>query len=259
VSRARRGVFGLRLQGLWENEAELRSGEEAMGALCCCFSSDTNLEDYLPYQNGSLWRECFCLRSCLPWVFAHYDEVNNQDTVFPNQVSTAGGGGLVGGSNVDTSIPEVFQAPPPPLPYDSDPRYLRNAGLISRRDKSGMSHQHAGEPLTLRHSVSDGGTALQRRFSSGGGGGGVDSEEGLKSGGMEKTALSSKSFPRVESALSILDDDDVCPTCLDEYTEENPRITTACGHNFHLACIYEWMERSNRCPICDKEMIFSEV
>jgi hypothetical protein len=36
------------------------------------------------------------------------------------------------------------------------------------------------------------------------------------------------------------------------YTEENPRITTACGHNFHLSCIYEWMERSKRCPLCDK-------
>lgn len=36
------------------------------------------------------------------------------------------------------------------------------------------------------------------------------------------------------------------------YTEENPRITTACGHNYHLSCIYEWMERSNRCPVCDK-------
>ena len=37
-----------------------------------------------------------------------------------------------------------------------------------------------------------------------------------------------------------------------EYSDENPRITTACGHNYHLSCIYEWMERSNRCPVCDK-------
>jgi hypothetical protein len=36
------------------------------------------------------------------------------------------------------------------------------------------------------------------------------------------------------------------------YNEENPRITTACGHHFHLACIYEWMERSKHCPLCDK-------
>jgi len=81
-----------------------------------------------------------------------------------------------------------------------------------------MSHLNAGEAHPLRHSNSDGGggTALQRRF--GNGGGGLDQEElnqGLKSAASEKSALSSKAFPRVESNLSMLDDDDVCPTCLD--------------------------------------------
>ena len=37
-----------------------------------------------------------------------------------------------------------------------------------------------------------------------------------------------------------------------EYDEENPRITTKCDHHFHLACILEWMERSDTCPMCDK-------
>jgi hypothetical protein len=186
----------------------------------------------------------------LPWFFTQYDEVNDQEAVFTNQVA-AGGGELVSSSNisnnVDTSIPEVFRAPPAPLPYDSDPRHLRNAGL-SRRDKSsGVSHHVEA----LRHSTDGGGgTALQRRNTTATG---VETEESLK---PEKNA---KAFPRIDSVLSILDDDDVCPTCLDEYTIENPKITTECGHDFHLACIYEWMERSNRCPICDKEMAFSEV
>lgn len=222
-----------------------------MGALCCCFSSD---EDYLPHQQGAaLWRHCACLRNCLPWFFTQYDEVNDQEAVIANQAA-AGGGELVSSSNnnnsnVDTSIPEVFRAPPAPLPYDSDPRFLRNAGL-SRRDKSSGVSYHE----TLRHSSTDGGggTALQRRNPTGTGTG-VEPEESLK---PEKNA---KAFPRIDSVLSILDDDDVCPTCLDEYTIENPKITTECGHDFHLACIYEWMERSNRCPICDKEMAFSEV
>lgn len=226
-----------------------------MGALCCCLSSD-HLEDYVPYQNGTLLRERSCFRCCMRWLFnSHYtsnfDEVDHQENIFPIQASTSSvGGGSVGSSSLDTSMPEVFQAPPLPLPYDSDPRYLRpigRDGLISRRgDKSGMSHSN---------SDGGGGTALQRRFGNGSG----DHEElVLKSVASEKTSLSSKAFPRVESNLSILDDDDICPTCLDGYTEENPRITTACGHNFHLSCIYEWMERSKRCPICDKEMIFSE-
>lgn len=27
---------------------------------------------------------------------------------------------------------------------------------------------------------------------------------------------------------------------------------TGCSHHFHLGCIYEWMERSESCPICGK-------
>jgi len=37
-----------------------------------------------------------------------------------------------------------------------------------------------------------------------------------------------------------------------EYDDENPKITTKCEHHFHLACILEWMERSDSCPVCDK-------
>lgn len=242
---------------------------EAMGALCCCLSSDA-FEDYLPYQNGTFIQDYFCFRCCLPWFSntrysTDFGEVDHQDTIFSRQVSTSGGAGTVGGSNLEPTIPDVFQAPPTPLPYDTDPRYPRiNRDGLSRRDKSGMSHLNPGGGPTLRPNNSDagGGTALQRvdYVNSVG----VDVEDAESRGLMkpvglgERNPLSSKPFPRVESALSMLDDDDVCPTCLDGYTEENPRITTGCGHNFHLACIYEWMERSNRCPICDKEMIFSE-
>lgn len=37
-----------------------------------------------------------------------------------------------------------------------------------------------------------------------------------------------------------------------EYDTENPKMTTKCDHHFHLACILEWMERSDTCPVCDK-------
>ena len=40
------------------------------------------------------------------------------------------------------------------------------------------------------------------------------------------------------------------PAC-DEMFAENPAITTQCNHQFHLACIYEWLERSQTCPVCD--------
>lgn len=49
-----------------------------------------------------------------------------------------------------------------------------------------------------------------------------------------------------------------CPTCLEEYDSENPKIVAACSHHFHLSCIYEWLERSKKCPICSRVLIFKE-
>lgn len=54
------------------------------------------------------------------------------------------------------------------------------------------------------------------------------------------------------------EDEDVCPTCLEAYGEENPKIFAGCGHSFHLACIYEWLERSKTCPVCGQKMQFNE-
>jgi len=42
---------------------------------------------------------------------------------------------------------------------------------------------------------------------------------------------------------------------LAEYTKENPKIMTKCSHHFHLGCIYEWMERSDNCPVCGKVIL----
>ncbi|EOA15733.1 hypothetical protein CARUB_v10006703mg [Capsella rubella] len=51
---------------------------------------------------------------------------------------------------------------------------------------------------------------------------------------------------------------DECPICLEEYEFDNPKLLTKCGHDFHLACILEWMERSEACPVCDKELVLPE-
>eukprot|EP00899_Mesostigma_viride_P015375 jgi/Mesvir1/23839/Mv10644-RA.1 len=79
--------------------------------------------------------------------------------------------------------------------------------------------------------------------------------------GLTVTAAAADTIRRAvsHSAFSTLSvDDDCCPTCLEGYTEEDPRIDTRCGHHFHLACIYEWQERSTLCPVCSKEMHFQE-
>lgn len=71
---------------------------------------------------------------------------------------------------------------------------------------------------------------------------------GLKHSGSEKEAL------LLQHEHCSGDDDDVCPTCLEMYGLQNPRVQTRCGHHFHLQCIYSWHERSPLCPICGKKM-----
>lgn len=115
-------------------------------------------------------------------------------------------------------------------------------------------------------------------------------------GGSPEGASPKAGAKRSASGLSLLDDDDVCPTCLDAYTggtqqgrrrgrprclvqlrgrpcaagpaphlspspsaEDNPKMVTSCGHHFHLPCLYEWLERSQTCPVCSADMRWEEV
>ncbi|KAH9542179.1 hypothetical protein CY35_14G102700 [Sphagnum magellanicum] len=191
-----------------------------------------------------------------------FDDSQIQDSSTQNQgVSGPPVAGLIGSINSDVSLPETYRAPPRPLPYDTDPRYSRivRDGLISRLNKSHL-HAGEGEPLCRSSLVGDGAgealTPLQRRNGAEG-----DCEEQAPSYRPDlsgKCVPSAKGFPKVDSVQSLADDEEFCPTCFDGYNEENPKITMECGHHFHLSCIYDWMERSKHCPVCGKEMVFSE-
>ncbi|CAE6144268.1 unnamed protein product [Arabidopsis arenosa] len=63
-----------------------------------------------------------------------------------------------------------------------------------------------------------------------------------------------------QKGLKILvdEEEECCPICFEDYDVENPRLTTKCEHDFHLSCLLEWIERSDRCPICDKEVVFDD-
>ncbi|KAL8549249.1 hypothetical protein ACS0TY_008194 [Phlomoides rotata] len=83
------------------------------------------------------------------------------------------------------------------------------------------------------------------------------------SDGAQGNAMARERRENSESAAKDLPshtfpDEDLCPTCLEEYTEENPKIIAECSHHYHLSCIYEWMERSSKCPMCGKLMLFDE-
>lgn len=87
--------------------------------------------------------------------------------------------------------------------------------------------------------------------------------EGVRARVMTTAAAAAKAkFGTTEAEFNAVaellgtdaDDDDFCPTCLEVYTDDNPKIFTRCGHSFHMQCIYAWLERKNTCPLCESPM-----
>ncbi|QCE12737.1 large subunit ribosomal protein L7Ae [Vigna unguiculata] len=151
-------------------------------------------------------------------------------------------------ASLDNSLSDMYRSPPRPLPYDSDPRFFHSQrdGLVSRREKGSSHLNEESEPL--RGDVDADSESLNL-----GGKWNDTSEDGSKEYRKSSVRLSSAKLTTGAGVVySSSEVEDVCPTCLEEYTEENPKIVTKCSHHFHLGCIYEWMERSDNCPVCGK-------
>lgn len=135
--------------------------------------------------------------------------------------------------NLETSIPDTYRSPPAPLPYDVVFGHLQSTDSESVRETLSGSFETLPSCEDLKES---------------------DPKMQLAS----LLALTNKSevSKTTEANISAMEEEDVCPICLDEYNAENPKDITKCEHHFHLSCILEWMERSDSCPICDQEMIF---
>lgn len=142
-----------------------------------------------------------------------------------SQAAAAGESGplLKGHGPSSSSLPSSL--PPMPLPFFPPPRHARQ------------------------------GSAGSQHGSGGGGGNGGSGGESPPPG-----ASPTKQKGKGGSKLSLLEDsEDICPTCLDPYTEDNPKVLTRCNHHFHLPCLYEWLERSSTCPVCGEAMHFEEL
>ncbi|KAK8502641.1 hypothetical protein V6N12_073133 [Hibiscus sabdariffa] len=155
-----------------------------MGGCCCCCSSSRSENSAPPYYYN-------------PRASVRHVPLSSH-----NSTASALSSGLLIDTNLEVSVPDAYQPPPAPVPFDAA----------------------VGHPQTR--------SAAQ--------------------GIHNKVELSKP----VEPIVSTKEEEDCCPTCLEEYDAENPKIITKCEHHFHLACILEWMERSETCPVCDKEMIF---
>lgn len=50
-------------------------------------------------------------------------------------------------------------------------------------------------------------------------------------------------------------DDVVCPVCLEDMRSSVPVRKLPCGHFFHASCIQEWSAKANRCPVCTQPVV----
>lgn len=64
--------------------------------------------------------------------------------------------------------------------------------------------------------------------------------------------LSRKALPTLE------EEPNVCSICLDEFTDPDPAMSTACFHSYHLQCIMQWAQRSRECPLCFKPLALQD-
>lgn len=135
---------------------------------------------------------------------------------------------------LDASIPNSRQEPntPPPL-----------AELTHAQSNTGMVESFAKNELMQPTDTSDNCDGLK------------DTEHKSVSDLVSNSPKVKEKLSKLENSIILVtDEEDACPTCLEEYDAENPRIITKCKHHFHLSCILEWFERSNTCAICDKIM-----
>lgn len=218
-----------------------------MNAICCCQCGD----DFEEFPTNAIYRHCLCLRFFFHQLFTGYGALFQRIEGLPVS-STSSVQGTSSSSSVGFSTPTSLndENATRPLPYDAENRFTRlQRGLVSRREKT-MTHYQEDSQSGME--IMD---FAKRRL------GGADSadQDASKSGNLESLEKSLK----VKASEGLLyeqtsDSEDVCPTCLEEYNLENPKIVTQCSHHFHLGCIYEWMERSDTCPMCGKVMEFCE-
>lgn len=205
-----------------------------MGGCCCCFSKGVELNSsprFYHYPIASEERQPLSSNSGAVSV-----------------LST----GLLVDTNLETSIPDTYRPPPAPIPYDVHAGNPRSP--INNRETSGVKQE---SPPQTNNSEAVGEITISNN------------------GESETVTKDCKELTNIELVAAKEVDDDLdksgelkkpsgpilppeeCPTCLEEYDEENPKIVTKCEHHFHLSCILEWMERSDTCPVCDQEMIIN--
>ncbi|KAH7416242.1 hypothetical protein KP509_14G082200 [Ceratopteris richardii] len=215
-----------------------------MGACFSClsriFSSDRSRRaSSVGSLRCSRWRRCCrCLATCCGMSEAHFEETDVLDAMSGPLLHSNQGSHTIVSSAVSNTI------------------NTGSTGSSARQEKMGRNISQTQFPESQDQS------------------GGTSSRHGVALNIEQSNLRGQDRDPKVNE-LKVLplgnngkseditsfqeDDDDICSICLDEYDFQDPKMLIECGHDFHLACILEWMERSNHCPICYKEVDFEEL
>ncbi|PSS04368.1 E3 ubiquitin-protein like [Actinidia chinensis var. chinensis] len=134
--------------------------------------------------------------------------------------------------NLDMSTPDTYRPPPAPIPYDVV------LGRAHSTDSESLGETINGSDFENPSTCVDG-TDYD-----------CTTDNDILVSSPKKFELEVKKS--IDLKVSATEEEDVCPTCFEDYDAQNPKITTKCNHHFHLSCILEWMEKSDTCPICDQ-------
>ncbi|XP_073123418.1 probable E3 ubiquitin-protein ligase RHB1A [Henckelia pumila] len=191
---------------------------------CCCSSRKHQFHGtpvYYYYPRGS----------------EEHDSLTSHDGI-----ATVRASALLIDLNLNMSTPDTYRAPPAPLPYD----------VVFGRPEP--MDPESGEVVISAHTLEKPTCIVLKEANC------LKESEILP---VSPKKVDHEFFKSESLTVSMdeekLDEDDICPTCLEEYDKENPKILAKCGHHFHLSCILEWKERSNTCPVCDQEMIYERL
>lgn len=207
-----------------------------MGGCCCCSSKETELT--------------------APTAYYYYPQQVSDEHVplssGQGAATTVSAGHLVD-TNLDTSSPDTYRPPPAPIPFNVTLSVTQTPPVAQ---EISAEKTNASPHTTDSNSVQD--TVVRGNHEA------PAKSEVLKESECKVQAdleLSSAKgseieLPKLAEPIILVEEEDGCPICLEEYDEENPKLLTKCEHHFHLACILEWMERSETCPVCDQEMVF---
>lgn len=80
--------------------------------------------------------------------------------------------------------------------------------------------------------------------------------------GAPPTAKSTlRSLPRVKVSANDLERNESheCSICLDSLVLGEQAIRIPCGHLYHEDCVYDWLKKSNECPVCRYELPTDDV